>query len=45
MTPEVGTIPSASQTVVGTQERGKLESHRYWRISKGESRSAGRLET
>ena len=45
MTPEVGTIPSASQTVAGKQEKGKLESQRYWRMSKGESRSEGRFET
>ena len=41
MTPAVGTIPSASQTVAGKQERGKLD----WRRSNGESRSEGRLET
>ena len=42
VTPAVGTIPSASQTVVGRHEMGKLKSQRYWRMSKGESRS-GRL--
>ena len=40
----VGTIPSASQTVVGRHEMGKV-SQRYWRMLKGESRSAGRLVT
>ena len=45
VTPAVGTIPSASQTVAGKQEKGKLESQRYWRMSNGESRSEGRLET
>ena len=45
VTPAVGTIPSASQTVVGRHEMGNLESQRYWRMSKGESRSAGRFET
>ena len=45
VTPAVGTIPSASQTVVGRHEMGKVESQRYWRMSKGESRSAGRLVT
>ena len=45
MTPAVGTIPSASQTVAGKQEKGKLDSQRYWRMSNGESGSEGRLET
>ena len=45
VTPAVGTIPSASQTVVGRQEMGKAKSQRYWRMSKGESRSAGRPAT
>ena len=37
-------MPSASQTVAGKQERGRLESQRYWRRSNGESRPWGRLE-
>ena len=45
VTPAVGTIPSASQTVVGRHEMGKVKSQRYWRMSKGESRSAGRFVT